>query len=381
MKKINQYFISVLLLFPFLCYSQSEEQKMDDAIKAYNNKDYSGVLKILKTIPQSPSYAKHIDFYNIMSNYGLVKESQKASLNYDQIKKTILEAESFLRIYKTSDVEFYRKQINLALSDLNTNYSGSSGDFKQWAKSNGADLQPQKEPILEISKQYLSFSHGGGRDTISISTNSNAYSVNLLPSWCKVEKNETNIVLICSENLTNVSRSDYFSISTDQKALRIYVSQAGNSSEDPTTPRIANKTKISLGVEGGPIAHYGLRFEYGSKKGLGFFANIRTSLAKNQDILNEKVVKNKNEVIIGPSLRLLPWLYMNIGVGVGYYSSIYRNDYKNLSEIKRTNYLATYGGATLKFGKIGINGGASLMDVGEAFYKPEPTIGLTYQLK
>lgn len=142
-----------------------------------------------------------------------------------------------------------------------------------------------------------------------------------------------------------------------------------------------NKSWYAMGYEGGLIAPYGVRFDYMNKRGLGFFANVRTSFTKDQDILSENVIENKNEVIVGPAVRLFPWLYLNIGVGAGYYSSIYRNDYEGVLGTRKTNYLATYGGVTLKFGKIGIRGGVSFMDIGEALYKPEPTIGLTYQIK
>lgn len=360
-------------------FAQSDSQKI---IKVRENIDaglYKEAIDLIETISDNKIFNIHKDYFKAVANYKIWEGDSLISTN---MSKARFACEYYLKKYDDDNIEYYikivgftnilrrRDMIEVLISD--TTYIPTNPKYENALKYITALEYFQNKDYTNAYGTFRSVERGR-----SIDSQTDYYELmslhNLYINEPTLKHLKTELQKKSDEFLTKYNpQNKHYNPDAYAKVSNIYKS---------VTPVPKKQPYISLGLESGTIAHYGLRFEYGSKKGLGFFANIRTSLAKNQDILNEKVVKNKNEVIIGPSLRLLPWLYMNIGVGVGYYCSIYRNDYKNLSEIKRTNYLATYGGATLKFGKIGINGGASLMDVGEAFYKPEPTIGLTYQLK
>lgn len=139
---------------------------------------------------------------------------------------------------------------------------------------------------------------------------------------------------------------------------------------------------VALGYEGGTIAKYGLRFEVGGKSTIGFFLNARTSLVSDEDLSSGVVTENKNEVVVGPSIKIAPWMFLNVGGGYGYYKFPVRNDYEALSNLETKNYFAGYGGVTFRLGnRVNLVGGASFIDITEEFYTPEYTFGLTINLK
>jgi hypothetical protein len=51
-----------------------------------------------------------------------------------------------------------------------------------------------------------------------------------------------------------------------------------------------------------------------------------------------KVIENKTELELGPNFRLLNRLYLNIGVGYGFYDRIMNNDYSGKLYLEKTGY-------------------------------------------
>ncbi|GGH20396.1 hypothetical protein FAZ19_09900 [Sphingobacterium alkalisoli] len=150
--------------------------------------------------------------------------------------------------------------------------------------------------------------------------------------------------------------------------------------------RAKRRMFFSVGYEYGEIAPYGLRFEVGGRA-IGLFTTVRTSLVNSQDVQTTYgAVPNKNEVIAGPNVKLASWLFWNIGAGYGYFFHNYRDDYRDLSGVKKSSYISGYTGVTLRTGSVfNFIGGASFMDINkkytDQFTKPEYTIGITFNLK
>lgn len=138
----------------------------------------------------------------------------------------------------------------------------------------------------------------------------------------------------------------------------------------------------SLGFQSGEIAKYGLLFESGGSKTIGFRMSARTSLTSEEDILNGSVIENKTEIELGPNFKLFNRLYLNIGAGYGYYDKVIRNDYAGTLTLEKTGYLVATSGVMVRISKvININGGVSFMDIDKAFYKPEITAGISFNFK
>ncbi|KGE13507.1 hypothetical protein [Sphingobacterium deserti] len=142
----------------------------------------------------------------------------------------------------------------------------------------------------------------------------------------------------------------------------------------------------NIGYEYGKLAPYGVRFETGGGV-VGFFTILRFGLKTSQQLkeyntMHNASQPNKAEVVLGPNLRLIRWLFLNIGTGYGVYGHLYRNDYLQEKGYARTGYLAGYGGVTLRLGKfVNFIGGASLMGIEKNITKPEFTTGITFNLR
>ena len=138
----------------------------------------------------------------------------------------------------------------------------------------------------------------------------------------------------------------------------------------------------SIGFQSGEIAKYGLIYERGGRKTVGFRFTGRTSLTAEEDILNGTIVENKTEIELGPNFKIFKRLYFNIGVGYGFYDRLMNNDYAGELYTEKTGYTVATTGLMFRLSRvISINGGASFMDIDKDFYKPEITFGISFNLK
>ena len=147
-----------------------------------------------------------------------------------------------------------------------------------------------------------------------------------------------------------------------------------------------NKSRLnsfsSLGLQSGEIAKYGLLYERGGRKFIGFHISARTSLTPEEDILNGKVIENKTELELGPNFKIFKRVYFNIGIGYGYYDRIINNDYAGEVNLEKTGYSVATTGLMIRLSRvININGGASFMDIDKDLYKPEITFGISFNLR
>jgi hypothetical protein len=139
----------------------------------------------------------------------------------------------------------------------------------------------------------------------------------------------------------------------------------------------------SLGIQSGLIAKYGLLFECGGENSrVGFHMAIRKSSTSDEDLLNEIVKENKLEADLGPNLRILNNLYLNIGVGYGQYKFKTQDDYLNIVKLDKSGYVESSIGLMARVGRIvSINTGLSYMDIYKKIYKPELTFGIAFNLE
>lgn len=351
-----------------------------EALNYYNNKDYAKTLEVLNKLKSDEIFDIHIDYYKVLSNYHLwLKDTSSTPL----LQKARESAETYLVKHDDKNIDFYNNVAN-ALNELkrremkvviisDTTFIPTNPKYDEALNFVTALEYYQNKDYLKAYELFKSV-----KTEQKIDYQTDYYELMSLYYMYKEKsgsKNwKTELQKKTSDFLTTYdAKGKYHDPDIHYKVSGIHKS---------VSPVPKRQPYLALGYEGGLIAPYGIRFEYMSKAGLGLFVNVRTSLAKDQDILNEKLIENKNEVMIGPVVRLVdPWLNLNLGVGAGYYSSLHRNDYEGVLDVGKTNYLATYAGLTLKLGKVGLSGGLSFMDIGEALYKPEPTIGLTYQIK
>ena len=251
-----------------------------------------------------------------------------------------------------------------------------------------AKIQKSKDYLI-VSKTYLSFPAKGGNDEkITIRTNLNNFTVPWFPNWCSVKIYDDYIIVSCKKNHENKSRSDWFKIIAGGEQQNIYVSQEQNKNsaknifdclKKPLTRLYSFK---NLGFQSGSIAKFGIIYESGGKKTVGFRITARTSLTAENDIINGRVTKNKSEIELGPNFRLSNRVYLNIGLGHGSYQRIYRNDYAGQLYTQKTGYFLFTAGTMYRVSRLtNINAGLSFMDIDKDFYKPEFTFGISFNIK
>lgn len=262
-----------------------------------------------------------------------------------------------------------------------------------------------KENSLNLSKTELSFKSSGGSEKITISTNSNSYNIGMLPTWCTVRKYDSYFEVICNANYKSTFRTDYFNVKAGNKTLSVNIFQQGSdqgtnnakaeAKKQPisykTDPFVSSKSSggvkklnsfSSLGFQSGEIAQYGLLYESGGKRTIGFHISARTSLTPENDILYGTGLANKTEADLGPNLRITNRIYLNLGIGYGYYDKVLQNDYAGTLMLEKTGYILATSGLMIRISRvININGGVSFMDIDNEFYKPEITFGVSFNLK
>ncbi|WP_333696709.1 BACON domain-containing protein [Flavobacterium sp.] len=245
----------------------------------------------------------------------------------------------------------------------------------------------KRDIYLNVSPKNLNFKSGSeSEERTYISTNADLYNVSLVPPWCVINKYKEYITVSCLPNNSEYIRSDWFKITAGDKEVKIYVTQEGKgfkSSEKKVKSKPSRLGSFSnFGVVTGEIARYGILYETGGRRAVGFHMSARSSLTNEEDILNEIVIKNRNEVVLGPNFKIFPRLYLNLGVGYGYYNYLERNDFGGTPSVEMQGYTLSSAGMTFRISRVvSINGGASFMDIEKDIYRPEIFGGITFNLK
>jgi hypothetical protein len=145
----------------------------------------------------------------------------------------------------------------------------------------------------------------------------------------------------------------------------------------------SSRSFSNIGFQSGEIAKYGLLYEHGGQRSIiGFHISARTSLTPDEDILNGTIIENKMEAEIGPNFRILKRLYLNFGVGYGFYKYVNHDDYLGTSSLDKKAYIASSAGVMVRIARfVNLNVGASFMDIHKEFYNPEITFGLSFNIK
>ena len=86
--------------------------------------------------------------------------------------------------------------------------------------------QAKVETTLSTSVQNVFYNKEGGTKIIDVKTNSDNFSLSLLPKWCKVNKYGTWFSLISEPNTTGHSRQGSFYVNAGDKQLKIVVNQS-----------------------------------------------------------------------------------------------------------------------------------------------------------
>ncbi len=393
-----KHIVIIFFAFIFSLSAYSQVNNLEDGDKCFTAGNYTCALT---------KYKDQYKSANVNDKMDIEIKIQQVKLCIENLKNADL---AFNGKNYTKAKEFY-----LAILDSNPQDEFVKGRLESINKFLSTPVQKPLNPTtkspsnpikLSLSKTEISFKSSGGSDYIDINLNSNLYTIEMLPSWCSVQKYNNYFVVICNVNKEISKRSDYFYVKNGVETIRVNVTQQASSQgnenlkvDDNKNTLSNNKEQVgnskppkkykqklysfsSIGFQSGEIAKYGFIYEHGGKKTVGFRFSARTSLTSEQDILNGAATKNKTEIELGPNFRIFNRVYLNIGVGYGYYDRLMNNDYANILNIEKTGYLVATTGIMIRLSRvINLNGGASFMDIDKDFYNPEITFGISFNLK
>lgn len=363
-----------------------------------------------------------LDYYKSVAEYGLLKMNDVYEVSDVQFVKKQLSG--YLSNYGESN-SFYSTSIQTALNFLKENFASTQDEliskraelamtkYKRKVKAEfeaikqnylnnyytvvieKADLYPADTEFSEevnyykALSQYSVFMESNNREFNDISQlriNLQSFANNKNFTNSSYKKEVDNKLIYVNTSYPKTLQDFNTQKEQVQKKLikeREDMQRAANQAERKRSiARRMGYGFLAIGYEGGTIAKYGIRLEKGGESTIGFFLNARTSLVSEEDLLSGKIIENKNEAVVGPSIKIAPWMLLNIGGGYGFYKFASRNDYASTMNVEKKEYVVGYGGVTFRLGpRINLIGGASFIDITEDFYAPEYTFGLTINLK
>ncbi len=275
----------------------------------------------------------------------------------------------------------------------NTGITTRTGWFKITAGDKEVEiyatqLPPTKKPetTLSVLKESLSFAAEKNSILIDVKTNASDYQITNLPWWCRVKNKTSNWFLLeCDANYKSSSRDEWFTVKAGDKNVKINLHQSGAKSNQKSKITSKDRSRKSdysffaIGFEGGQIAKYGFRMEFGGRSYIGMFLNVRSSFISDEEILqNGGLQENRNEAVIGLNFRFSRVVYLNLGGGYGF------SQVPIMSQtLMQVEYYPIYGGLTFRLGRrINLSAGASFrdIDIDADNIDPEFTLGLTINL-
>lgn len=375
------------------------KENLKNAVLAFNSKNYTKAQELYSAILLSNPNDNNAKSQLVIINSLLIKPIETSlNLSKTEINYKSSGSDEFVDVFTNSKSYTIdqlpswctvRKHDTYFVVNCSVNYQNTTRSTFINVKAGNKTIRvnitqdgatQKTETSLSLSKTNLFFSKNGGDENIIVFTNFNDFSVTSIPSWCTIQKFSNSITITCLNNNSNRYRSEWFKVIADNKEVKVSINQTGLNNQEP---KYTNKKSFSsIGLQSGEIAKFGLMYEYGGRSKLGFHISVGSSLISKQDILSGKITENKNNFDLGPNFRVFNWLYLNIGVGYGFYNYAIRNDYTGRGPVLGTEkYIVSTGGLMLRLGRVNLSGGVSFMDIDKGIYKPEITGGLSFNLK
>ncbi|GAA4075031.1 hypothetical protein GCM10022389_20860 [Flavobacterium cheonanense] len=139
------------------------------------------------------------------------------------------------------------KELYLAILDSNPNDDNAKSQLDNISNL----LKKATENSLGLSKTQIYQRSSGGNEYINVTTNSKTYTIDLLPSWCTVQKYDSYFVINCSINYQSTARSDYFNVKAGDKTIRVNISQEGGVTQKTETNLSLSKANLYFLKNGG----------------------------------------------------------------------------------------------------------------------------------
>jgi len=196
-----------ILLFTFIsALSANCQTNLLDGDRCFDNGDYTCAV------------TKYNEIFKLTSG----KDKQIAEIRLSRAKWCANHIKAANQAFTKNDYKTSKENYQSVL-DTNPNDSYAK---EQLVKCNNI-LNPPAT-TLTLSKENFSFPSSGGSESISVNTNADSYSINMLPTWCSAQKYAEHFVVTCNANSGRTIRTDYFSVTAGDKTVRINLMQSIN---------------------------------------------------------------------------------------------------------------------------------------------------------
>jgi len=173
------------------------------------------------------------------------KDKQIAEIKIQRAKRCI-------ENLKNADLAFNGKNYSIAkelyLAVLESNPNDATA--KSQLEIINTFLSKPKTTTLSLSKTDILFESSGGSSSISVDSNFSSYTINLLPTWCTVQKYDKYFVINCNSYNASTLRKDYFNVIAGDKSIRVNVVQQGTSKKTEASLSLS-KTNLYFSKNGG----------------------------------------------------------------------------------------------------------------------------------
>ena len=241
--------IYLTFLFSFSVYSQADN--LIDGDKCFNEGNYTCALTKYKEQYKSSNVNDKMDIEIKIQQAKLCLEQLKNANIAFNAKNYTKAKENYLAVLESNpDDEFVKGRLESINVFLTKNVNTPSNPKPSNPKSQNPAYSNSN--LFSLSKTEISYRSSGGNEYITVNSISNPYTVELLPSWCTVQKSSTYFSVNCANNYSTSSRSDYFNVKSGNQTIRVNVKQEGSSSA-PEVKLEASKTDLFFSYDSGNI--------------------------------------------------------------------------------------------------------------------------------
>lgn len=272
---------SILLSFLFFLFFQfsfcqdTAEKKYKEAVEKYKQDDFTSANLIIKEIkPLYKTVPPKVLYLEIMTKYAIIKNNPLD--NYT----IILETRNLVSKYLKNNVKYkndnYAKVKNVS-EELNA-YPKNEASFNYIKAEENARIEREKQ--LEAEAKVKAEKDAEIRAVNEAATAKRNAEIRAVNEAAAIE------------TAKNKEKADKIAREEAEKQALIKAKKEAEYYKGLSFRR----GFASLGVQSGEIAKYGLLYERGGKRTVGFHISARTSNTSEEEILNGSGVENKTEM-------------------------------------------------------------------------------------
>lgn len=235
------FIIISMMVYSVCCYSQKRKkidrtamvrstQKTHPKVSSSSEKGNANKSKVVAAIPpkklkQSVKSTSKKSYFSISSQYvsfGADGGNRTFTVLSSAAWKISVNTENWGHLSRSGNTLYLRIDANNSSSSRADYFIISSG-----SKSIRVDISQVKGNSLTVSSEFLSFASSGGSQTITVNSNSLWKIGTSTYNWGHLTTAGNSVTVSLDANVSAESRTDYFTVVSGNKSLKINIRQEG----------------------------------------------------------------------------------------------------------------------------------------------------------